>query len=141
MKTVTRSKTVVDYNIVNTRPFCATGPYDLVHIAGPVELGVVVSTSPWGTYQRRHWIRGKLSITPVAPDGNGGYAPTGPPVPAVVYENHLAVLNDWYGQLSQEVSQTLLGNPRQSLRWKLLGGMYDRYYERESCGGDGHCDR
>ena len=128
---VTRSKVVVDYNIVSPKPFCATGPYDLVHLAGPVELGVVVYTSPWGTYQRRHWIRGTLSVTPLAPNGT----PTGPPVPAVVYENHRAVLNDWYGQLSQEVSQTLLSNPRQSLRWKLLGGAYDRYYERESCGG------
>jgi hypothetical protein len=138
---VTRSKTVVDYDVVTTKPFCATGPSDLVHIAGPVELGVVVYTSPWGTYQRRHWIRGRLSITPVAPDGGGGYTLTGRPVPAVVYENHRAVLNDWYGQLSQEVSQTLLSDPRQSLRWKLLGGAYDRYYERESCGDDGHCYR
>jgi hypothetical protein len=139
--TVTRSKTVVDYDIVSAKPFCATGPADLVHLAGPVELGVVVYTSPWGAYKRYHWIRGKLSVTPVAPNGSGGYTPTGPPVPAVVSENHRAVLNDWYDQLSQEVSQTLLSDPRQSLRSKLLGGAYDRYDERESCGGDGHCDR
>jgi len=136
----TRSKVVVDYDVVSPRPFCATGPYDLVHLAGPVELGVVVYTSPWGTYHRRHWIRGTLSVTPLAPDGAGGYIVTGPPVPAVVSENHRAVLNDWYGQLSQEVSQTLLGDPRQSLRSKLLGGEYDRYYERVSC-EDGHCGK
>jgi hypothetical protein len=129
----TRSEAVVDYNVVTTRPFCATGPLDLVHLAGPVRLTNVVHTTPWGTYHRRHRISGRLMVTPVMPDGDGGYTPTGPPVPAVVYEDHRGVLNDWYGQLSQEVSQTLLGDPRQSLRWKLLGGEYDRYYERESC--------
>jgi len=138
--TVTRSKIVVDYDVVSPKPFCATGPYDLVHLGGPVELGVVVYTSPWGTFQRRHWIRGTLSVTPLAPDGAGGYIVTGPPVPAVVSENHRAVLNDRYGQLVQEVSQTLLGDPRQSYRSKLLGGEYDRYYERVSC-EDGHCGK
>jgi hypothetical protein len=133
--TVTRSKVDVDYNVVTPRPFCATGPYDLVHLAGPVRLSVVVYTSPWGTYERRHHIKGHLRVTPVMPDGAGGYTPTGPPVPAVVYENHRAVLTDRFGQLVEEGSQKLLGRPRQSLWWKLLGGYRDRYYERERCGG------
>jgi hypothetical protein len=98
-----------------------------------VRLTNVVYTSPYGSYDRRHRISGRLMVTPVAPDGT----PTGPPVPAVIYESHRAVLNDWYGQLSQEVSQTLLTDPRQSLRWKLLGGEYDRFYARERCGGEG----
>jgi hypothetical protein len=136
----TRSAVEVDYNVVTPRPFCATGPLDLVHLAGPVRLTNVVHTSPWGTYHRRHRISGTLMVTPVMPDGAGGYTPTGPPVPAIVREDHRAVLSDWYGQLMQAVSQTLLSDPRQTLRWKLLGGEYDRYYERVNC-GDGHCGK
>jgi hypothetical protein len=132
--TVTRSKVEVEYDVVTPRPFCATGPYDLVHLAGPIRLTNVVYTTPWGTYHRRHRISGTLMVTPLMPDGAGGYTPTGPPAPAVIRENHQAVLNDWYGQLMQSVSQTLLSDPRQTLRWKLLGGEYDRYYERENCG-------
>ena len=135
--TVARSQVEVDYDVVTPRPFCATGPYDLVHLAGPIRLTNVVYTTPWGTYHRRHRISGTLMVTPLMPDGAGGYTPTGPPAPALIRENHQAVLSDWYGQLVEAGSQTLLSHPRQSLRWKLLGGEYDRFYARERCGDEG----
>ncbi len=138
--TVTRSKVEVDYDVVTPKPFCATGPLDLVHLAGPIRLTNVVYTTPWGTYHRRHRISGTLMVTPLMPDGGGGYIATGPPAPALIRENHQAVLSDWYGQLVEEGSQTLLSHPRQSLRWKLLGGEYDRFFARERCGGR-HCGK
>lgn len=136
--TVSRSQVDVDYDVVTPRPFCATGPDDLVRLQGPVRLTLAVYTSPYGTYERRHTIRGTLQVTPMAPDG---YTPTGPPVRALIREDHRAALTDRFGQLQEEGSQTLLGRPRQSLWWKLQGGELDRYRQKVTCGGPGHCRR
>jgi hypothetical protein len=128
-----RSAVKVDYNVVVPKPFCAEGEADLVHLGGPVHLSLAVYTSPYGTYDRRHYIRGTLMVTPVVRVGDE-YVPTGPSVPALINQNQRGVLTDWYGQLSERGSQILLSDPRQSAWWMLLGGYVDGYFGKVTCG-------
>jgi hypothetical protein len=129
-------QTTVTYNIVVPRPFCSTGPYDLVWLQGPVHFAVRTHTNPSGKYQRTQSIAGQLSATPMAPLPGGGFVPVGDPVPAVVTETHRAMLTDRYGEVTWSAAQVQLGDPVQSLAWRFAAGHRDFYALRESCGAE-----
>jgi hypothetical protein len=129
-------QTTVVYNVVVPRPFCATGPYDLVWLQGPVQLSIRTHTNPSGNYERTQSIAGQLTVTPMAPVPGGGFTPVGDPVPAVVAETHRAMLTDQYGEVTWGASQVQLGDPVQALAWQLAAGQRDFYELRESCGNE-----
>jgi hypothetical protein len=126
--------TAVTYNIVVPRPFCATGPADLVWLQGPVHFTVRAHTNPSGKYQRAETITGQLTATPMAPLPGGGFVPVGDPVRAVVTELHRAMLTDHHGQVDWTAAQVQLGDPVQALAWLFAAGQRDAYRLRESCG-------
>jgi hypothetical protein len=105
----------VTYNIVVPRPFCSTGPFDLVWLQGPVHFALRTHTNPSGTYERTESIAGELSATPKAPLPRGGFVPVSDPVPAVVTEAHITLLTDQYSEMRWITSQVQLGDPVQAL--------------------------
>jgi hypothetical protein len=127
-------QTTVTYNVVVPRPFCATGPADLVRLQGPVHFAIRTHTNPSGKFERVESIAGELTATPMAPLPGGGFIPVGDPVAAVVSEAHRAMLTDEYGETSWSGSQVQLGDPVQSLAWRFAAGQLDAYAIRESCG-------
>lgn len=126
--------TTVTYDIVVPRPFCATGPYDLVWLQGPVHFSIRTHTNPSGKYERTESVAGQLSVTPMAPLPGRGFVPVGDPVPAVISEAHRAMLTDQYDELTWSASQVQLGDPVQALAWRLAAGQRDFSSRRESCG-------
>ena len=123
-----RTRVDVPYDIVVPRPFCADGPLDYVHLAGTLRLTLDVHTNRSGKYERRHRISGTLYVTPIGSTGLSG-----PTAPAIIREEHHALLTDQYGQLTEMGLQALLGDTPESLWWRLDGGHRDRYRVRESC--------
>jgi hypothetical protein len=128
-------RTVADvtYNVVAPKPFCASGPADYVLLQGPVHLEMRVHTNPSGKYERNYAVSGTLSVTPLAVTASG-LAPSGSPVPAVVAEVHRALLTDNYGQVTEQLSRVLLGNPPQLLATFLAAGQHDKFSTVLSCG-------
>ncbi|HSD67588.1 MAG TPA: hypothetical protein VLF95_12840 [Vicinamibacteria bacterium] len=125
--------TTANYSIVVPRPFCSTGPADLVLLQGPVNIALRVHTNPSGKYERRQTIDGNLVVTPMAPLPGGGFVPVGAPVRAVITEFHTAKLTDHYGQVSWSAAQVQLSDPGQALVWRLAAGQRDAYTRQESC--------
>jgi hypothetical protein len=115
----------VPYDITVPRPFCLGGPTDYVQLQGSLTLSLDVHTNPSGKYERRHQIAGTLWVTPLGSTDSE---------PALIWEDHRALLTDHYGQLWEKGSQELQGAAPQSLQWRLDAGQRDRYRERETCG-------
>jgi hypothetical protein len=134
----TRSKalaeTDVTYDIVIPRPFCSTGPFDLVRLQGPIHFGLRTETTPSGQHERTYTLGGHLTVTPMAPRPGGGFDPVGEPVRAFVQEVHTARLSDRKGQVSESVAQVQLGHPLQVLAWRFAAGSRDGYDRLERCG-------
>jgi len=128
------AETDVTYDIVIPRPFCSTGPADLVRLQGPIHFALRTETTPSGQYERKYTIGGHLTVTPMAPRPGGGFDPVGPPVRALVHELHTARLSDRNGQVSESVAQVQLGHPLQVLAWRFAAGSRDDYDRLESCG-------
>ena len=122
------------YDIVVPRPFCASGPADLVRLQGPIHFSLRAVTTASGKYERAYTLSGPLTVTPMAPRPGGGYDPVGDPVRAFVHEVHTARLGDRVGQVSESAAQMLLGNPLQALAWRFAAGSRDDYDRLESCG-------
>lgn len=49
------------------RPICASGPYDIVHVVGPIIMRQQVVATPSGNYISQFFLDGKLDVTPVDP--------------------------------------------------------------------------
>ncbi len=130
----TLTETAVTYDIVVPKPFCATGPADLVRLQGPVRFALRVHTNPSGKYERTYALGGQLTVTPMAPLPGGGFVPVGDPVRSLVQEIHGAKLTDHYGQVTENVAQVLLGNPVQVLAWRFTAGQRDDFDRLLSCG-------
>jgi len=126
-----RASTTVQYSVLTPRPFCATGPYDVVRLEGPVDFDLKVSVDRRGEYERRYEIEGELTVTPIDPFTG---MPAGPPAPALVRERHRAELDDRSGQVFERASQELLSDPAQSLSWFLAAGDRDEYEIELQCG-------
>ncbi len=118
--------TVVDvpYDITLPKPFCA-GPSDYIHLSDNLHLELRVHTNPSGMYERTYVVSGTLLVTPL-----GG----GPEVPAQISEYHRALLTDNYGEVTQQLSQTLLGDPPQSMTSTFSAGQVDEFSFATACG-------
>jgi hypothetical protein len=134
VQTKTVTETEVTYDVVAPKPFCATGPADLVRLQGPLHFVLSVHTNPSGKYERTYVLGGQLTVTPMAPLPGGGFAPVGDPVQAVVSEIHRARLTGHYGQVTESVAQVLLGSPQQALAWRFAAGQRDDFDRLLSCG-------
>jgi hypothetical protein len=56
----TTTTTQVTYSIVVSKPFCASGPFDFVRLAGPLDFLLTVHTNPSGRYDRSYQLGGTL---------------------------------------------------------------------------------
>jgi hypothetical protein len=126
--------TEVQYSIVVPKPFCATGPFDFVKLEGPVDLAMTVETDGAGTYERRYSVSGALTVTPMTPTSPTTLVASGDSVAGIVVEQHRARLDDRHGQVSETGAQVLLGDPKQSMRWRLAAGQSDRFARQILCG-------
>jgi hypothetical protein len=115
------------YGTPAPKPFC--GPA-LVYLQGTLQLELRVQTNPSGKYQRTYGVSGTLGVTPIDSTGN----PIGPTVPAVIYEDHRAMLTDNYGEVTEQASQTLLSQPEQFKAWTFKAGQQEFFWEQISCG-------
>jgi len=71
------------FNQVIPRPFCSQGPYDYVHVGGPVHIEVSTRVNAMGMLESHNSLRGDLTITPI--DIQTGQ-PSGEPFAAQISE-------------------------------------------------------
>jgi len=114
------------------RPFCASGPGDLIRIDGALRFDYRVQTNPSGRYAVRFSATGTLQVTPIDPTT---LQPSGPAVPAVVSETYRFELTDRREQVRMLRQQSILGDPAQLLTETLEAGHRDRYDLDLDCGG------
>ena len=125
--------TRVQYSIVVPKPFCATGPTDLVKLEGPLDFAMTVTTDRSGGYERSYVMGGTLTVTPLQVTSTG-IVPSGDPVTGLIFEQHRGTLDDHRGQVTEQGAQILLGDPRQSMRWRFAAGVADRFARDIVCG-------
>jgi hypothetical protein len=120
---------VAEYNIIAPKPFCASGPYDLVEITGPVHLTQTVRLTEDGTYTSQFRASGELEVYSVDPSTFLTY---GDPLNARVFELHSSLYN-------QRVQNAY------SLKYQALkpfvaegSGWYFERFRVGSRGGDSH---
>ena len=124
----------VTYDVVVPRPFCASGPYDLVRLQGPLHFAQAVHTNPSGKYERSYALGGILRVTPMRPLPDGSFVPTGAPsVDASISETHRSMITDNYDEITERVAQVLLGDEPQSLEWTFRAGHSDRFLRNVVC--------
>jgi hypothetical protein len=136
--------TEVVYDVVIPKPFCSSGTPDptddFVRLQGPLRFAQTVLTNPSGKYERRYLIGGTLTVTPMrmvqlpTPTTPPKYAPTGEPVlEAAISETHRGMLTDQYAQVTERVSQVLMGDETQALEWTFGAGQWDRFVRNVVC--------
>jgi hypothetical protein len=113
------------------KPFCSSGPADLLYVKGTVHMVQRVLTHPSGFEASRFAASGVLQVTPI--DGTTGQ-PSGPPFLATVYEAYRSGISDRRQGAAMGALQVLLRHPTQSLLEKLWAGGAKRYARKESCG-------
>jgi hypothetical protein len=128
--------TRVTYSIVVPKPFCATGPGDFVKLEGPLDFSMTVHTNPSGRYDRTYLIGGTLRVTPMTPTSPTTFVPVGDPVDVVVFEAHRGALTEHRGQVTEDASRVLFGEPRQSLSWRFAAGHTDHFARQVLCGAE-----
>jgi hypothetical protein len=126
-----RARMTVVYDQAIPKPFCGAGPLDWVYVQGPVFFDLDVHANPSGYFSRRYEITGELQVTPFDPINR---VPTGPTVPAVVSEDHRALLTDHYSETVEVFEQSLLGDLPQSKSYRFTVGHRDRYRLEIECG-------
>ena len=135
-RTTAVTTTQVGWSIVVPKPFCATGPYDLVQLSGPLNFTMSVRTGDDGRYERTYVVGGTLTGVPLGLRPDGTIGPVAPPAAVPVFEVHRATLDDHRGQVSESAEQTLLGTPVQSKIWRLEAGVRNRYDLALTCGAE-----
>jgi len=130
--------TRVTYSIVVPKPFCATGPFDFVQLAGPLDFTLSVHTNPSGRYDRTYAFGGTLRVTPMRPvlppTSPPTFVPTGSPVDAVILQAQRGTLADQRDQTTEIAEQLLLSDPPQSLAWRFGAGHSDYFARQALCG-------
>jgi hypothetical protein len=121
--------------VVAPKPFCRT-PADYVKLEGPLRFVLKTHTDPWGTFSRTYELSGVLKVTPLLATATG-LVPNGPTVSAKIGEFHAGVMTDHWDQVFEQAGKTLLGKPRQSQKWELSFGEFDKVVIEECC--DGAC--
>ena len=119
----------IDYNQIVPRPFCATGPNDLIHVAGPVTLSQTVRLTESGEYSAASRIAGELEVTPVAPGATSRSAR--------ISRHTLALITNGGTQVEDRFGQILMpdmNQNRQSSRTLLrVGPGVTRYQANVRC--------
>ena len=133
-QSMTTTTTQVTYSVVIPKPFCATGPFDFVRLAGPLDFSLTVHTNPSGRYDRSYQLGGTLQVTPMRPTSPTTFEPAGEPVDALIFEAHRGTLTDERGQVTEVGTRVLLGDPQQSLAWRLSAGNPDSFVRQVLCG-------
>ena len=118
------------YATVAPRPFCSSGPADLIRIEGPLDMEHRVAISPELEYHAEFDVTGSLTVTPVDPAGN----PIGPPVEGRVRERQLSTLSDGQAWAENVIRRTLMTDPEQALFQKLRVGAQERFELDVDCG-------
>lgn len=118
------------YNQIIPKPFCSTGPADLVKVEGPVHFKLRAQTNHSGRYVRTGNASGVLNVTPVDSSGQ----PTGPTVTAEVSEEHRGTLTDQRSAIRFVVRRLINSDPPQSLMSHLKAGDSERFARTEDCG-------
>jgi hypothetical protein len=126
----TRTEFAVAFNQGIPKPFCNDGT-QWVWVRGPVHFTVRVQLNPSGRYLRTQLISGQLEVTPYDPRTG---QPTGPTVPAFVFENHRGMLTDNYGEMNWSLGQTISGEVTQVLSQDFRAGQHDAYTAALDCG-------
>jgi len=95
---------LINFDQVIPKPFCASGPYDYVYVAGPVTLTNVAELKPDGNYQASFYAEGELIVQPVNPITG---EPIGDPLTARVKEIHNSVFTEGLNSASSLRFQSL----------------------------------
>jgi len=125
---VARQEITFNYDVVAPKPFCASGPYQYIHISGPVVLNQTVQVLPNGNINSRFRAHGHLDLTPVDPS-------TTPPTPigetysAVVAENHRGIVTN---------GVTLVTNFRLQIEIPPSGPFHGMLISHMEIGPNGH---
>jgi hypothetical protein len=129
----TTQRFTINYDQVIPKPFCASGPMDLVRVRGPVTLEQEVDAT--GEYRMRFQGRGDLSVVSI--DLSTG-APTGQPLQATVSESQRTRADEAGGEIQGAVQQLLLphgatGAGKLRIDLKVGPAWPPRYDRDESC--------
>ena len=95
---------IVQFNQVIPKPFCASGPTDVVLVQGPVHLTETIQTTA-SSYSTRFHATGQLTITPVDPTTG---SPTGASFSGLVQQEQASAFSDTGASASEKLSQTLV---------------------------------
>jgi hypothetical protein len=131
----TEQQFVIQFDQVIPRPFCASGPADVVHVQGPVELHKSVQVTPAGALTSEFLARGRLRLTPVDPATG---APRGQSYEADVKDHQIARFDDDGGQVNgvatqMELPQGVAGRGRKSVRLQVGPGGVTLFDQDVSC--------
>jgi hypothetical protein len=130
---------VIHYNQIIPKPFCSAGPYDYVHVTGPVNMKQVSIMTPTGNYVFGFVARGNLEVVPVNPMTGG---PIGEALSALVLEHHAGRLGFNGFSNSSLTYQKLLPSGADDAGWlfkllKVNSSGANGYREIEECVSDG----
>ncbi len=95
---------VIEYGQFVPKPFCSSGPFDIVYVAGPVNLVQTAELAEDGTYTLTFRAEGELSVTPI---DISTYQPSGEPLLAVVKEHHDGLMSNYVAQASAMLLQNI----------------------------------
>lgn len=81
---------VIHYTQTIPKPFCSSGPYDYVHVTGPVNMKQISIITATGNYRFGFVATGSLEVVPINPMTG---EPMGEPLSAHILEHHAGHLN------------------------------------------------
>jgi len=112
------------------KPFCSTGPGDVVKVSGSLHMVHRVRTDEYGRYAARFRATGTLKVVPINPETGL----EGEPIEASIWEAHRSLIGDYVQAAALSSVQTLLTDPSESLVEKLWAGYWKHSVSQESCG-------
>ncbi|UCG61660.1 MAG: hypothetical protein JSV52_15335 [Candidatus Zixiibacteriota bacterium] len=95
---------VIEYGQYVPKPFCSSGPADLIRVDGPVHLVQTAELTDDGTYTVTFRADGELSVTPI---DALTFQATGEWLVAVVKEHHDGLMTDHVAQASAMLLQNI----------------------------------
>jgi hypothetical protein len=107
----------VQFNQVIPKPFCAAGPFDYLHVSGPILVRQHVVTTPSGNYISSFHAQGRLALTPVNPLTNPP-TPIGESFSALVNQHARNIMTDRHSLVS-ELSMQIMLPPSAPFRGRL----------------------
>jgi hypothetical protein len=96
------SRFTITFDEVIPRPFCSTGPTDIVLVEGPVQFSQRVSVTQNGKLSSHGTASGRLTVTPIDP---ATMQPSGPSFHALVNNNHITGVGPFGSHVNAMVSR------------------------------------